>query len=158
MLIILKTEESISGHHGPAKDGIDFVWHWLGRGAQVHLLCLLSQCGQVGLKIYIKPINLVKHVFTIYSKILTTLLTMLLILWPIILFNFHLLLCICATERNANIIICKTLIIFIWRFFEKKTVVLLFVYFRLKGVSEYVNLRTGMPCHLHPTSALFGMG
>ena len=27
-----------------------------------------------------------------------------------------------------------------------------------QGLSEYVNLRTGMPCHLHPTSALFGMG
>lgn len=29
---------------------------------------------------------------------------------------------------------------------------------RLKGLGEYVNVRTGMPCHLHPTSALFGMG
>ncbi|XP_069114434.1 pre-mRNA-splicing factor ATP-dependent RNA helicase PRP16-like [Argopecten irradians] len=29
---------------------------------------------------------------------------------------------------------------------------------RLKGIGEYVNVRTGMPCHLHPTSALFGMG
>ncbi|CAF3935143.1 unnamed protein product, partial [Rotaria sordida] len=29
---------------------------------------------------------------------------------------------------------------------------------RLKGIGEYVNLRTGMPCHLHPTSALFGCG
>lgn len=29
---------------------------------------------------------------------------------------------------------------------------------RLKGIGEYVNSRTGMPCHLHPTSALFGMG
>ena len=29
---------------------------------------------------------------------------------------------------------------------------------RLKGLGEYVNLRTGTPCHLHPTSALFGMG
>lgn len=29
---------------------------------------------------------------------------------------------------------------------------------RLKGLGEYVNMRTGMPCHLHPTSALFGMG
>ena len=28
----------------------------------------------------------------------------------------------------------------------------------LKGIGEYVNCRTGMPCHLHPTSALFGMG
>ncbi|KTG44447.1 hypothetical protein cypCar_00010855 [Cyprinus carpio] len=27
-----------------------------------------------------------------------------------------------------------------------------------KGIGEYVNVRTGMPCHLHPTSALFGMG
>jgi pre-mRNA-splicing factor ATP-dependent RNA helicase DHX38/PRP16 len=27
---------------------------------------------------------------------------------------------------------------------------------RLKGIGEYVNLRTGMPCHLHPTSALYG--
>jgi len=29
---------------------------------------------------------------------------------------------------------------------------------RLKGLGEYVNCRTGMPCHLHPTSALYGMG
>lgn len=29
---------------------------------------------------------------------------------------------------------------------------------RLKGIGEYVNCRTGMPCHIHPTSALFGMG
>ncbi|KAG9336921.1 hypothetical protein JZ751_030034 [Albula glossodonta] len=27
-----------------------------------------------------------------------------------------------------------------------------------KGIGEYVNVRTGMPCHLHPTSSLFGMG
>lgn len=29
---------------------------------------------------------------------------------------------------------------------------------RLKGVGEYVNTRTGMPCHLHPSSALYGLG
>jgi len=29
---------------------------------------------------------------------------------------------------------------------------------RLKGIGEYVNVRTGMPCNLHPTSSLFGMG
>jgi len=29
---------------------------------------------------------------------------------------------------------------------------------RLKGLGEYVNARTGMPCHVHPTSSLFGMG
>ncbi|CAI0555466.1 unnamed protein product [Linum tenue] len=29
---------------------------------------------------------------------------------------------------------------------------------RLKGVGEYVNCRSGMPCHLHPTSALYGLG
>jgi pre-mRNA-splicing factor ATP-dependent RNA helicase DHX38/PRP16 len=29
---------------------------------------------------------------------------------------------------------------------------------KLKGISEYVNMRTGMPCHLHPTSALYGRG
>lgn len=29
---------------------------------------------------------------------------------------------------------------------------------RPQGLGEYVNLRTGMPCHLHPTSALYGMG
>ena len=29
---------------------------------------------------------------------------------------------------------------------------------RLKGIGEYVNLRTGMPCHLHPTSSLYGLG
>jgi len=29
---------------------------------------------------------------------------------------------------------------------------------RLKGVGQYVNLRTGLPCHLHPTSSLAGLG
>ncbi|KAI8825388.1 pre-mRNA-splicing factor ATP-dependent RNA helicase PRP16-like protein [Chytriomyces cf. hyalinus JEL632] len=29
---------------------------------------------------------------------------------------------------------------------------------RLKGIGEYVNLRNGMPCHLHPTSSLHGRG
>nr|DAD30600.1 TPA_asm: hypothetical protein HUJ06_009451 [Nelumbo nucifera] len=29
---------------------------------------------------------------------------------------------------------------------------------RLKGVEEYVNCRDGMPCHLHPSSALYGLG
>lgn len=29
---------------------------------------------------------------------------------------------------------------------------------RLKGIGQYVNLRNGIPCHLHPTSALYGLG
>ena len=29
---------------------------------------------------------------------------------------------------------------------------------RLKGIGEYVNMRSGMACHLHPTSALYGRG
>lgn len=29
---------------------------------------------------------------------------------------------------------------------------------KVKGIGEYVNARTGMPCHLHPTSALYGLG
>ncbi|KAF1743813.1 hypothetical protein MXB_492 [Myxobolus squamalis] len=29
---------------------------------------------------------------------------------------------------------------------------------RLKGVGEYVQMRTGMPCFLHPSSSLYGMG
>ena len=29
---------------------------------------------------------------------------------------------------------------------------------RMKTVAEYTNMRNGMPCHLHPSSALFGMG
>ncbi|XWS27538.1 hypothetical protein CRYUN_Cryun26dG0124400 [Craigia yunnanensis] len=29
---------------------------------------------------------------------------------------------------------------------------------RLKGVGEYVNSRNGMPCHLHPSGALYGLG
>lgn len=29
---------------------------------------------------------------------------------------------------------------------------------RAKGIDEYVNLRTGMPCHLHTSSALYGLG
>ena len=28
----------------------------------------------------------------------------------------------------------------------------------MKTVGEYVNMRNGMPCHLHPSSALYGMG
>ncbi|KAI6688561.1 hypothetical protein NL676_025389 [Syzygium grande] len=37
-----------------------------------------------------------------------------------------------------------------------------FAYFhnatRLKGVGEYVNCRIGIPCHLHSSSTLYGMG
>ncbi|KAJ2710989.1 hypothetical protein H4R19_003471, partial [Coemansia spiralis] len=29
---------------------------------------------------------------------------------------------------------------------------------RTKSLGEYTNMRTGMPCHIHPTSALYGMG
>lgn len=29
---------------------------------------------------------------------------------------------------------------------------------RIKSMGEYLNMRTGMPCHMHPSSALFGMG
>ena len=29
---------------------------------------------------------------------------------------------------------------------------------KMKTIGEYVNMRNGMPCHLHPSSALFGMG
>lgn len=28
----------------------------------------------------------------------------------------------------------------------------------VQGIGEYVNCRTGMPCFLHPTSALYGLG
>ncbi len=29
---------------------------------------------------------------------------------------------------------------------------------KLKGIGEYVNMRKGLPCHLHPSSSLFGTG
>jgi pre-mRNA-splicing factor ATP-dependent RNA helicase DHX38/PRP16 len=29
---------------------------------------------------------------------------------------------------------------------------------KVKGIGEYVNMLTGLPCHLHPSSALFGLG
>ncbi|KEP66318.1 UNVERIFIED_CONTAM: helicase associated domain (ha2) protein [Hammondia hammondi] len=29
---------------------------------------------------------------------------------------------------------------------------------KLRGIGEYVNLRSSIPCHLHPTSALYGAG
>ena len=29
---------------------------------------------------------------------------------------------------------------------------------KFKSVGEYINCRTGMPCHLHPSSALYGLG
>jgi len=29
---------------------------------------------------------------------------------------------------------------------------------RVKGIGEFVNIRSGIPTHLHPTSALYGLG
>ncbi|KAL0945134.1 hypothetical protein HGRIS_004287 [Hohenbuehelia grisea] len=29
---------------------------------------------------------------------------------------------------------------------------------RIKGIGEFVNIRSGLPTHLHPTSALYGLG
>lgn len=29
---------------------------------------------------------------------------------------------------------------------------------RQKGLGEYINVQTGMPVHMHPTSALYGLG
>lgn len=29
---------------------------------------------------------------------------------------------------------------------------------KLRGIGEYVNCRSGIPCHLHPTSSLYGLG
>lgn len=29
---------------------------------------------------------------------------------------------------------------------------------RLQGLGDYVNARTGVPCHVHPSSSLFGLG
>jgi pre-mRNA-splicing factor ATP-dependent RNA helicase DHX38/PRP16 len=29
---------------------------------------------------------------------------------------------------------------------------------KFKSIGEYINCRTGMPCHLHPSSALYGLG
>lgn len=29
---------------------------------------------------------------------------------------------------------------------------------KMKGIGEYSNARSGMPCHMHPSSALYGMG
>ncbi|ETO26169.1 DEAH (Asp-Glu-Ala-His) box polypeptide 38-like protein [Reticulomyxa filosa] len=29
---------------------------------------------------------------------------------------------------------------------------------KLKGIGEYVNMRKGIPCHLHPSSSLYGTG
>ena len=29
---------------------------------------------------------------------------------------------------------------------------------KIKGIGEYVNLRTGIPCILHPSSAIYGLG
>merc|ERR1719230_2187394 len=29
---------------------------------------------------------------------------------------------------------------------------------KLRGIGEYVNMRSSIPCHLHPTSALYGLG
>eukprot|EP00351_Strombidinopsis_sp_SopsisLIS2011_P000295 CAMPEP_0116885934 /NCGR_PEP_ID=MMETSP0463-20121206/19571_1 /TAXON_ID=181622 /ORGANISM="Strombidinopsis sp, Strain SopsisLIS2011" /LENGTH=105 /DNA_ID=CAMNT_0004545425 /DNA_START=1525 /DNA_END=1842 /DNA_ORIENTATION=- len=29
---------------------------------------------------------------------------------------------------------------------------------KMKGIGEYVNLRSGIPCVLHPSSAIYGLG
>lgn len=29
---------------------------------------------------------------------------------------------------------------------------------KMRGIGEYINLRSNIPCHLHPTSALYGLG
>ena len=29
---------------------------------------------------------------------------------------------------------------------------------KAKGIGEFVNIRSGLPTHLHPTSALYGLG
>jgi pre-mRNA-splicing factor ATP-dependent RNA helicase DHX38/PRP16 len=29
---------------------------------------------------------------------------------------------------------------------------------KIKGIGEYVNLRNGIPCVLHPSSAIYGLG
>lgn len=29
---------------------------------------------------------------------------------------------------------------------------------RIKGIGTYINMLTGTPCQLHPTSALYGLG
>ena len=29
---------------------------------------------------------------------------------------------------------------------------------KIKGIGEYINLRTGIPCVLHPASAIYGLG
>lgn len=29
---------------------------------------------------------------------------------------------------------------------------------KIKGIGEYINLRTGIVCHLHPSSSLYGLG
>ncbi|XP_017063671.1 pre-mRNA-splicing factor ATP-dependent RNA helicase PRP16 isoform X1 [Drosophila eugracilis] len=59
------------------------------------------------------------------------------------------------TQQNLNVKSCGT----DWDIVRK---CICSAYFyqaaRLKGIGEYVNLRTGMPCHLHPTSALYGLG
>ena len=44
------------------------------------------------------------------------------------------------------------------RNFHSSSMINLLFFPNTQGLGEYVNTRTGMPCHLHPTSALFGMG
>lgn len=62
--------------------------------------------------------------------------------------------CICSGNNKCFKCLFYKLILIVVDFF--------LAYFhqaaRLKGIGEYVHCRTGMPCHLHPTSALFGMG
>lgn len=54
------------------------------------------------------------------------------------------------------------LTIFFFFFFRFNSKCICSAYFhqaaKLKGIGEYINCRSGMKCHLHPTSALFGAG
>jgi len=62
----------------------------------------------------------------------------------------------CAEWKNSNDIVNFS--VAWWRYAGFECHLFLCVTVYLQGLGEYVNLRTGMPCHLHPTSALFGMG
>ena len=58
-------------------------------------------------------------------------------------------------NNNINLISCKNN----WEYVRKCIIAGYFLNAaKLKGIGEYVNLRTGIPCVLHPSSAIYSLG
>lgn len=68
--------------------------------------------------------------------------------------------CICAAyfHQAARLKVSHQKLELVFALYNNNNIRVIMCGVFLQGIGEYVNVRTGMPCHLHPTSSLFGMG